>query len=102
MIKVFIYKMNAGMCGTGETFYVVGDKPLTHIEEDGIVCEHASSYQDQNEDGEWEEADPEIYLHTTLTTLEALKEEADYYGEDTFEALVERIEEEGMVWQSSP
>ena len=61
-MKVFIYKMHAGHCGTDETLTIVSRTPLSSAEEGEYVYDHATSYQEQ--DGEWEEGDPEIYLDT--------------------------------------
>lgn len=98
LLKVFVYKMHAGVLGTDTAFTVVGKEPLTSEEEDEYVYYHATSYQEQDEDGEWPEGDPCIWLAATCTTKEELKKCSGYLlsGGDTFEGLIADLEKEGM------
>jgi hypothetical protein len=104
MKKVYIYKMHAGQVGTDESFCIVDDDPLPSSTEWDCATEHAASYgNERDEDGEWGEdfSDPECWLEAVVTTLDELEKESGYLicGHDTFEALVKRLEEDGMVWQ---
>ena len=102
MKKVFVYRMHAGMCGTDEAFTVVDETPLTPDEEWDYAVSHGECYGvEQNEDGEYEANTPECYLAATVTTKNELSRESGYLltGYDTFEALVKRLEAEGMIFQ---
>jgi hypothetical protein len=101
MNKVFIYKMNAGMLGTDEALPLVSDIPLSHRDQEDYVYDHATSYQEEDEDGEWPEGDPEIWLERVCTTKEEIEEESGYLlcGHDTLEDLISRLEADGMVFQ---
>ena len=96
IMKVFVYKMDAGMYGTEETFTIVGTEGLTSKELWEYIYDHAISYQ--GEDEEWESGEPEGWLETMVTTLAQLEECSGYllYGNDTLEGLVEELELEGM------
>jgi hypothetical protein len=100
MLKVYIYEMHAGMLGTTEQFTHVSDKemPLSCMEEH--MYDHASSYQEQDEEGEWEEGDPEIWLAGIAITLSELEEYSGTLlcGSQTFQGLVEYLEKDGMVF----
>ena len=100
MLKVFIYGMHAGMLGTDEQFTLVSDKELPCDQMEEYMYDHATSYQEQDEDGEWSEGEPEIWLEGTATTLEELSEYSGELlcGNDTFQGLVEKLEVEGMVF----
>lgn len=100
MNKVFIYKMDAGHCGTEEAFTIVSEEPLLPEMEEEYLYDHATQYQEPDEDGEWPEGDPNIWLESTVTSLKELEEESGciLYGNDTFEELVIRLEKEGMVF----
>ena len=102
-MKVYVYKMHAGTCGTDEVHLHVGETELDCGTIDEIVYDHATSYYEQDEDGEWEDGDPEIWLEATVTTLEELEEQSGYIlcGADTLEDLVTQLESEGMVWAES-
>ena len=101
MKKVYIYKMHAGMLGTDESFALVMESPLSLDEEQEYVCDHATSYQEQDEEGEWTDGDPEIWLVTTCTTKEQVEEEDGELlrGRDTLEGLFEELEKDGMEWE---
>lgn len=100
-MKIYIYKMHAGHCGTDDAFTIVGVKPLSYEEEDEYVSEHAHSYgNEQDEDGEWEEGEPEIYLEETVTTKEELLKFSGILciGSQTKQDLIDDVERDGMVW----
>jgi hypothetical protein len=104
MKKVYIYKMHAGLVGTDESFCEVDNQELPGNYQWERAVEHAATYgNEQDEDGDWGEdfSDPECWLEAVVTTLAELEEESGYLicGHDTFEALVKRLEDEGMVWQ---
>ena len=100
MLKVYVYKMDAGHCGTDTAFAIVAEKPLSDSEEQEYLYDHATSYQEQDEDGEWPEGDPNIWVEAVCTSLEELEEESGYIlcGNDTFEGLVAELEKDGMVF----
>tara|TARA_Y100001938_G_C8063210_1_gene418623 strand:- start:978 stop:1286 length:309 start_codon:yes stop_codon:yes gene_type:complete len=102
MKKVFVYRMNAGMCGTDEAFTIVDEKPLTPDVESEYAADHGESYGvEQNEEGFYDESEPECWLEATVTTLAELDEVSGYllYGSMQFEDLVKSLEAEGMVFQ---
>lgn len=101
MKKVFVYKMDAGLVGTEETFTVVDEKPLPDDVAWEYATDHAMSYgNEQDEDEEWEHGQPECWLASTVTTLAELEEVSGYlmYGTMQLEDLVKSLEKEGMVF----
>lgn len=103
MKKVYVYKMHAGTMCTDESFALVLEEPLSSSMEWDYAMEHAECYgNEQDEDGEWYQGGyPECWLSATVTTIEELRDPADYIlcGGEAFETLVKTLEEEGMVWQ---
>lgn len=97
-MKVFVYEMDAGVVGTDEQFALVSDKEMTYAQMEDYVYDHATSYQEQDEYGEWKEGEPDIWLEGTATTLEELYEYSGKLlcGSDTFQGLVEELEKDGM------
>jgi hypothetical protein len=104
MKKVYVYKMHAGCVGTDESFCEVDTQELPSRFQWEFASDHAASYgKERDVDGEWDEdfSDPECWLEAVVTTLDELEKESGHLlcGHDTFEALVKRLEDEGMVWQ---
>jgi hypothetical protein len=99
-MKVYVYKTHAGMVGTDESFCIVGDTPLTLGGEQEYAYDHATSYQEQDEDGEWPDGDPEIWLVAVCLTKAEVEDQSGELlcGNDTLEALIARLEADGMVF----
>ena len=94
MNKVYYYQMK---CCTEETYLHVGTEPLSMDEGWDIMYDHATGYQEQDEDGEWE---PEMWLEAVITTVKQLEAHSGdiLRGYETLGDLIVDLAEEGMVW----
>ena len=85
--------MHAGMAGTDQSFALTSKLD----EESEREYDHAESYQEQDEEGEWLEGDPEIWLEGVANSIKELEQYASQLlcGNETLEALITDLTTKG-------